>query len=54
MATDKTSDAFLESASFRFIALKKMGDSTLEQLDDADLTWRPNEESKQYHPGDLD
>lgn len=45
MDADKTSDAFLEVVRFRFIGLKKLGDVTLEQLEDADLTWRPNEES---------
>ncbi|MCH7909922.1 MAG: DUF1572 family protein [Candidatus Hydrogenedentes bacterium] len=45
MDTENTNAAFLESARLRFTALKKMGDFTLEQLADSDLTWRPNEES---------
>ena len=45
METKNTNAAFLESAQFRFGSLKKMGEFTLEQLEDADLTWRPNEES---------
>lgn len=36
---------YLDSALFRFRGTKSLGDKALAQLDDADLTWIPDEES---------
>lgn len=44
MAT-ATESVLLDCFRYRFRGLKKLGDKTLEQLSEADLLWRPNEEA---------